>query len=89
MVRGGLLVQGNKNKKEELVKKAHPSQPKMKEGLHVKNHMEGSQCLHHIMNYADASLGEWGSHAFTSSIVHGAQRLSWRLIPTNASQISD
>jgi hypothetical protein len=57
LVRGGLLVLGNKNKKEELLKKDHPSQPKMKEGLHVKNHMEGSQCLHHIMNYADASLG--------------------------------
>jgi hypothetical protein len=62
-----------KNKKEDLLKKDHPPQSKMKEKLHIKlinNHMEGSrchhlmeeyQCLHHIMKCADASMGGWAA----------------------------
>jgi hypothetical protein len=36
--------------------------------------MEEYQHLNHIMKCAAASMGEWGSHATTSSTIHGAQR---------------
>jgi hypothetical protein len=73
----GLLVLAKKNKKEELVKKDHPPYPKMKEGLKVSRYhhlMEEYQCFCHLMECADASTGDWGSHATSSSTMHVAQR---------------
>jgi hypothetical protein len=35
--------------------------------------MEEYLRLHHITKCADASMGEWGSHAATSSTINGAE----------------
>jgi hypothetical protein len=81
-----LLVPAKKTKRGSIVEEGSSSTTQDEGGLHIKlinNHMEGSRCHHlieeyqcprHIMKCADTSMGEWGSHAATSSIVHGAQR---------------